>query len=565
MEYTIRTCDIPCRLVNSPRYIRLSRFLISNVVAWTLCAIAAAPSSAQLVKRFEVANLVFSPDQDGIEENTNVNFLLETGGAPVVSLVVFETDSVTPVDTLLAPQPRPAGRTDAFWDGLAWDGTPAPDGGYVVTLSAAGATLPDTTTHRLVYIDRGTATVVVDAVSPGIYAPGVDGQPPAIGIAFTVTGATPPLPGVLRDEVQRAFFQPPNTVRFTPDSLSYVPDFEGADGSYILKWRAQTATGLPNGEYLVTLTIVDQAGHSSSSSHTFRIDSKIPDVRITSPATGSSFRQSPALLRGWAFDASGVRSVDIKYADQAPYITVIDTSTVNDTLYFEAPLADSLAGEGNYKITVRATDAFARTAMAAADVVIDVSAPEAPVLDPFVGVWHTDTFRVSGTFQKESDVLARIRITRNGAAVDSIFTLPIGDPFAFERVIGLVPGRNAIAALYVDGAGNVSAPSNTVEVTFDLAVGLFIAAPFTPGDDFQVTLAKAAHSLALRVYDMTGDLVVALSDEGGGTTYSIPWDGHNGNGDRVDRGPLVAVAEVSFSDGDRSIYRELFLFDPYPK
>jgi len=547
------------------RFTRRTALVPIAAIVWIAGLFPAAPARAQLVARFEVANVVFSPDQDGVEETTGIYFTLSEA-SPEVSVVAVAADSVTPVDTLLSPQSRPSGRTDVSWNGRAWDGTPVADGGYIVMLAAKGTTEPDSTARRAVFVDTGAPSIVVDSVTPGVYAPGVVGQPSSLVVAFTVSGTTPPLAGIPRDEVQSTFVQPGGAT-YTPDSLSFYPAYSGNDGSYELRWHASKATGIASGEWEVRLTIVDQAGHSQSSSHAFEVDAKAPDLKVLSPVTGSSFRQAPALMHGWAHDASGVKAIDIKYADAEAYVAVTDTATVNDTLFFDAPLADSLAAEGKYKITVRATDIFGRTAAVSTDITIDRSSPQAPVLDPFSGPWHTNTFRVTGSFKKEEgDALARIRIVRGGDAVDSLFTLPIdkGHP-VFDRLITLVPGHNDIRAYYVDGAGNVSPPSNGIEVTFDVAVGLFITAPFSPGDQFQVTLARPAQGLALRLYDMTGDLVAVIRDTGADISYALPWNGRNGDGEPVRKGPLVAVAEASFEDGGHEIYRELFLFEPYPK
>jgi len=539
----------------------LSRLHISTALALVACALAAAPATAQnLVTRFEVANFVFSPDGDGVEESTDVTFTLGDS-ATAVSVVVFQTDSITPVDTLLAATPRSAGTTDLSWDGTYWDGTPAADGRYVLTLSATGATLPDTTVSRAAVVDTGIPGIVIDAVTPNPYAPLLAGAPSALDIQFTVTGASPAIPGVPPDEIRRQFQQPAGSA-FTPDSLAYVPAYLGADGSYSLQWRAQKVTGLANGVYNVTLTIVDQAGHTAKSSHTFGVDSKEPELKITKPSSGKSYRVAPDSLHGWAWDSNGISGVDIRYSAGGPYLPVVVTSVVDDTVKFSAQISDSVTTEGSYQLTTRAKDAVGRQTTVAFDIKIDLTAPEAPTLDPVGGVSHTDTYRLTGDFPAGGDPASKLRIYRNGALIDSVLTFSLE---SIDRVVPLVPGRNVFTVTYVDGAGNESAPSNAVVVTFDTVVGVFMDVPFSPGDEFRVNLARAAGRLVVHVYDLTGGLVVELNDLDEKQYYAVAWNGRNGGGETVKKGPLVAVVQAHYADGGTDVFREVFLFEPNPK
>jgi flagellar hook assembly protein FlgD len=93
-------------------------------------------------------------------------------------------------------------------------------------------------------------------------------------------------------------------------------------------------------------------------------------------------------------------------------------------------------------------------------------------------------------------------------------------------------------------------------------VGLYIPTPFQPQDEFQLNLAREASRATLRVYDLGGDLVIALHKLESEKNYMFAWDGRNGSGTDVKKGPLVGVAEVVFEDGKKNIFREIFLFDP---
>jgi len=122
-------------------------------------------------------------------------------------------------------------------------------------------------------------------------------------------------------------------------------------------------------------------------------------------------------------------------------------------------------------------------------------------------------------------------------------------------------GLNRIWAVMVDNTGNASSPSNTIEITFDNAGGLFIPQPFRPGDTFQINLSKTASSVTLRIFDMGGNLVEMLKDTNQTTNVTITWSGLNGDGQEVKKGPLVAVAMVKYSAGGNIVLREIFLFE----
>jgi hypothetical protein len=410
---------------------------------------------------------------------------------------------------------------------------------------------------RSLIVDRGPPSIVVDSVTPSPYAPGVIGQPSELNIAITVAGASPLYTGIPHDEIQYVFLKP-GGAEIIPDTIRFEPEWAGADGAYSLVWSAENQPGLTDGEYLVTLTIIDQAGHSSSSDHTFLVDADVPDVSITAPNAGS-YTESPDSLEGWAWDNSGIRQVDIQYSAGGPFVPVATSVVVDDTVFFSAPLADSLAAEGVYDVVVRAVDDFDREDTASRRFTIDRTAPAPPELDPFEGVRHTNVFRIGGDIPDAGSSPSFIRIYRNGEQIDSTFVLPQA---RIDLEVPLVAGRNAITVTFVDAAGNESVPSNAVIVTFDDNTGLFIASPLYPGGAFDVNVATTGVRAALRVYDLTGDLVILLEDFREGQNYSFPWTGFNGRGKAVRKGPLVAVVTVELTSGETQTFRELFLYEP---
>ena len=544
----------------------MTRFRITSAARAFLCAVLLAGglgvdvARAQIVTLFDVQG-VLSPDGDGKSDASRVRYTL-SAPASLLSLIVFEADSVTAVDTLRAPFPETSGGPKSFnWNGHRWDGSLAAEGAYVVTLFARGTANPDSIKSLPVFVDVTPPMVQIVSALPNPYAPGAPGSTTSVSIAFTVSDASPVFPGRAPDELKSAFANPSGAA-LTPVSLTTTPPFVGANGSYVLAWNATAeATTPPDGEYRVTLTVNDVAGYTATSVYHFDVDTKAPDVKITSLAENAFVRVVPDSLRGYAFDKHGVDSLEVRYAATRPYQPVAATWLAGDTLRFSVPLADSFATEGAHRVDFRAVDVFGRATTHFLNFRYDATAPPTPVLDPVAsGTWKTSTYPLSGHANDGGDQASFVRVYRNGALVDSVSTF-VSDDFAVD--VPLVSGRNDMTAVLRDGAMNASASSNPVTVTFDTGAGVFVPAPFGPGDVFDVNASRTATRCTLRVFDLTGQVVVVLEDDGTRQFYSIAWNGINGSGIDVKKGPLVAVASVDYEDGTHDVFREVFLFDPH--
>lgn len=530
-----------------------SRLVVAaSIVATLWCA---SPASAQLVTRFEVVPSAISPNGDTDQDQASVRYALGDT-AIVASLVVFAADSVTPVDTLRAPAPDGAPLLRTFtWGGQRWDGTPMPEGPYVVTLSVTG--LSQSVRQSLpVFIDLTPPTLQILGVAPDPYTPGL--PPGATANISFVAGSTSPLyPGRIPDKLSVAITDPNGAPVDSPDIVT-TPPFEGTDGTYIMEWNAGSeVTKIPDGEYKIALTLTDFAGYTATSSYYLTVDTKNPAIKVTNLNDGSRVGVVPDSLRGFAHDASGVDSLYVKYPS-SPYELVTNWYVQDDTLRFAVVMADSFSTPGSYSVFFRAVDGAGRAGKLEFKFTYDTTPPLAPTLTPFKGTWHSRTFRVTGTADNGGDTATLVRVARNGSPIDS--TLVLKGEFAFN--VPLVAGRNVIVATLKDGAGNVGPPSNAVIVDFDTKVGLFAPAPFTPGAVFDLNAPRLAQAADLRIFDLRGDVVVRFSKQERGPFYAFTWNGNNASGSSVRRGPLVAVATLTYDDGTRDVFRAVFLFDP---
>jgi len=528
------------------------------IVAAVLSTSAAAQTTP-LVVTFDVREPVFSPNGDGEQDTTTLVFSLSED-SPELSLVVFESDSVTAVDTLAVPAPRAAGTDSVRWDGRHFDGSPAPDGVYIVSLSARGATAPDTTVSLPIAVDNTPPSIAILGAEPGVYAPGLLGTPQIYVVSLAISGTSPTygLPHLADD---LAFnIKNPSGVDIDEADAWVEPVFQGQDGTYALKWDGSTISSPVDGTHTIDIVVADRAGNSGKATDFVNVDVVAPKVGFINVSEGERLTVVPDSLYGWAWDRSGVDSLYIRYSDTGDYIHIIDVSVFNDTSFFAAPLADSLANEGVYQLGFRAKDAVAAdtgwVSTRGLKLTVDLTAPSSPRLESFVGAWRYPAYRLRGSWSGTPEI---IRIYRNSVQIDSLFAL-LDD--SFEQIVPLQSGVNVFTATAVDQAKNESPPSNEVRVTLDETSGLFLPTPFRPNDEFHLNFAAEVSEAKLRLYDLAGELVVVLEQTGPGQSFAFPWDGKNGSGEDVKKGPLVVVAEAHYTDGTTEVFREIFLFDP---
>jgi hypothetical protein len=565
LKQSITSCFID-RALPGPAGLLTAAFLVAAAAIVALCPLSARAQGGALLTDFGLSQSAFSPDGDGSEESTEVTLTLSED-SPLLTLILYRADSTTVVDTLLAPGARAAGSHSAVWNGVDWAGQAVPEGLYLVRLTAQGTTTPDTTVTLPVAVDLTAPAIQILLSEPGIYTPGLPGTPQVYTLTFDVTNSSNSygLPS-LEDQLDIVMHSPAGT-KVTLDTFVLVrPEYQGQDGMYELTWDANVTPQVTDGRYRFDLELTDQAGHNAAASNRPNVDVEPPDVGFLNIEGGSFLPFVPDSLHGWAWDRNGIDSLFVRYADTRRYWYIADSHIARDTTFFSVPLADSLADEGTFRVSIRAKDASAAdTGWVATPVLrfdVDRSAPPPPTLNPFNGTWRNPVFEIGGGWSGGTEI---IRIYRNGVLVDSVFTVALEaqEIFSFTRNVTLLEGNNVITATAVDKATNESGPSNEVRVQFVSSSGLFIPAPFAPGDQFHLNLSEAASRATLRIYDMAGEVVVILTNEFASRNYAFEWDGLNGDGQAVKKGPLVAVSQAEYDGGGTDvIFREIFLFDP---
>jgi len=470
--------------------------------------------------------------------------------ATAVYLLIVQSDSSTVVDTLVNGAAQgPSMTHSSVWDGTVAGGIRVADDNYLVFLRASNTQFVDTE-FRPISVDVVPPQVFVTNKFPNPFAPdSPDSNFQKLTIQFSTFDAFP------SDSLDlRAWVTDPEGATIATVLSTWV----NANGTYTATWDGSEA--VDDGDHEINILASDRAGNTDLTRSSFLVDLAPPELEITDPPSGGTFQTVPDSLFGWAWDAaSSVETLEVRYTGGSPFEPIQSTMFKMDTVFFSIQLADSVVvPEQKYTIGIKATDPFGRETLEFFDVTWDTVPPPAVVLKQPPSPTRNPSLLLTGTVDAGVDTM---HIYRNGVLVDMIApNLPIIPEFPYT--ITLVPGNNMIYAVGFDAVGNASGQSNVISVVLDRSPGLLISVPFLPNDAFLLNLSKPASTVSLRVYDMAGGLVQVLNSTSVGTNIALPWDGRNGNGEGVMKGPLVAVVKIQYQDGGSEVFREAFLYEP---
>lgn len=486
-----------------------------------------------------------SPNGDGVADSVIMSYTL--ADTATVHVLAFEDDSVTVVDSVLAAGAQLPGAHQASWRGTYSNGSPVPDDNYVLYLRASNAQTSDSSYHAVV-VDRVRPQVVVTEF-PDPFAPGAPDAPSKLTVEFDVFDPYPSTEVDVRVEIYRPTAGPP---------IAILADTSVAPGgSHTEIWNGGNLSA--EGAYSVRVLATDRGSNDHDVRSSFDVDLFPPDLEITSPVPGLSFRVIPDSLFGWAFDRmSSVDSLFVRYSGGAASFKPIQSTVVRmDTAFFAVQLTDSIVETREYSLGFRAVDPWGRETITLFTIAWDTLRPPAPELNQPPSPTRNPAFVLDGSVSNDIEVM---RIFRNGALLDTIFPNLLVSP-EFPYPMTLLSGENRIYAVGVDGAGNASVPSNELAIVLDSSPGLVITQPFGPGDSFVLNVAQAVSSATLRIYDLGGKLVRTLDATSPGTSLLIRWNGKNGDNEPVKKGPFVAVAQIQYQSGGSEVFREAFLFE----
>ncbi|MDS1791865.1 beta strand repeat-containing protein, partial [Vibrio parahaemolyticus] len=228
------------------------------------------------------------------------------------------------------------------------------------------------------------------------------------------------------------------SVTVTVDGADYTATNNG-DGTWTL--ADDTLASLADNSYTVTVTATDEAGNQGVASGTLVVDTVGPIVTVNEVTTNDT---TPALV-GTVNDATANITVTVNGVDYSVTNNGDGSWTLaDDTL---PSLADN-----SYTVTVTATDEAGNQGTATGTLVIDTTAPAAPVLDA------TNGSEISGTAEAGSEV----QVDVDGDGISDYTTVADGNgDWSITPDSPLADGTT-VTATASDEAGNESAPATVV-------------------------------------------------------------------------------------------------------
>jgi hypothetical protein len=413
--------------------------------------------------------------------------------------VSWTRDTQPPPTPTITPPTSPAqGRTPAFTvtdpeSPVTWSCSVT--GPSTVTITGCGPT----TTLDLTGALDGTYTVSVVAIDPA-------GNVSAAGSASYVLDTTaPPAPSVsappaltksLTVNLTISDAQPDAVVTCLLTSPGGRTVFSGAcppSGTF-------DTTGFGDGTYTLVVTATDSAGNFSTTTVSWRRDTRPPPVPVVTAPTSPAQGRSPSFVVTdtespvtWTCTVTGPSVVSV--------VACGPTTTID--------LAGAL--DGTYTVTVTATDPAGNTsAGGTATYVLDTAAPPAPSVtaptSPAQG--RTPSFTVTDA---EPGVQWSCTVTGPSAVV-----VTVCGPTTTVDLTGALDGVYRLSVVAIDAAGNVSSAGSatyTLDTTGPPAP--VVGVPRTPSNDlapvFSISDAEAGATLTCVLTSPGGRTVFAGS------------------------------------------------------
>lgn len=203
------------------------------------------------------------------------------------------------------------------------------------------------------------------------------------------------------------------------------------------------AVPLQEGSNLLSVRAVDVAGNASEATRTVVVDTQVPEIAITDPASGTSVPGATYTLRGTVVDAHLDR-IEVS----GPAGTATATVAGDGTWSAAVSLAD-----GHNALTARAVDRLGRDATATITLLRDADAPPVAIVVPSEGAsTSAATIEVRGTVED----VAGTTVSLNGqAAVIDRGSWSVTD-------VPLAVGENRLVARATDAQGNQGTHTRTV-------------------------------------------------------------------------------------------------------
>lgn|GEM_PF-3048908 len=493
-----------------------------------LPAIMALPAVAFAfveVTNISVRPAAFSPNGDGVSDSTVVSFTTSSEAKSVRLFIDVVDASEDTVAVLADGGEYGTGETEFTWDGFMTGGAPAPEGVYQFVIVAADdhyTTPPFSASARLDVTPPHFTTYI----HPNPYTPDLPLADSLLTVELSVTQAE----GGDLITATISIREPPETLC----THSLAP----ADSTYICEWDGRQSD---DGLYDIYVRSSDHAGNSMEAYYEVDLDVEAPAISIESPAE-SFLNYIPAAYWVTATDRNGVDSLKVRFYAGSEYM--VPGGYPQAECCYDWP--ESLRIEDEFLLECVALDGVGRWGSSFRSVLVDTTTPERPVIEALPEKVGTAALAVEGTGTAGDSVMVYV----NGALKKRAKISAAG---SWSVTLTLDLGVNTIHAVSSDLAGNVSQPSDTVQVEYTEATGIYVPEEFTGDSTIEINLAREASRIVIRILSLEGSYITAITEDNPDLYNEIDWDLTDAGGKQVKNGIYVLVIEVAYPDGGSEI------------
>ena len=267
-------------------------------------------------------------------------------------------------------------------------------------------------------------------------------------------------------------------------------------------YKDNITLALSDGEYLITVRIVDEAGNIGEDSITIFVDTAPPEVTIISPTNNSYLSQTKMMVVWDSYDQCGIIRTEI-YVDGKLYLPQNSSMDI---------VIDS---EGQHNITVVVWDHAENSDKSMVFITVDLSAPIIVILSPQNGSKYEDNITLMWSANDSLSGVSKIRVFINDSIYGE-FKSSTGN-----KIISLESGFYIITVEAIDNANNSASIRTYVYMAY-----LAIISPInnfnTSSRTINITI-DCVYVYSVEVYMNNSYVATFVSDQQ--ITLSIPREG----------------------------------------
>jgi methionine-rich copper-binding protein CopC len=285
-------------------------------------------------------------------------------------------------------------------------------------------------------------------------------------------------------------------------------------------WSFTPSSPLPDGNYQLNAKATDVYGNTSPASTPVNlvIDTVAPAkpvITLIGPDNGASTTDKITSANILTITGTAEANSIVTIYDNGIKIGTATTNSSGQWTFTTPTLAD-----GSNRFSANATDAIGNKSVNADSytMVIDSSAPSAPVINPLPSPLNDTTPNLSGTGEPG----AIITISDGANAIGTAVVDANGN-WTFTPSSPLSDGSHTFTATQKDAAGNTSPTSNSVTTNIDSVppAAPVITPPLAPTNDNTPTLNGTAEpNSIIKIYDGTNLIGTATTDGNGDWTFT---------------------------------------------